>query len=155
MSCEIKANTDHVGCTTENIEASAGLPADVSIDWKDMITVRSLLVGSILGTVTTMENIYFSLKYGWTVSNNIAATIAGFVCFRGLQRMIPSASPFTPQENCILMTVAVSGTACVWGGSLPFALLAMSEEIRSAAGFPGDYQTWEVSFPKLMIYCAG
>ena len=118
------------------------------------LTVRSVCLGLVLGSVTTVENIYFALKYGWTVSNNLTAAILGFVVVMGWRRAVPSAPEFTPQENCVLMTTAVAATAMVWGGSMPFAILAMSAEIRDAVGFENDAETWEPTIPRLLVYAA-
>jgi len=62
---------------------------------------------------------------------------------------------FTPQENCVLMTVSVAATAMVWGGSMPFAILAMSHEMRDAVGFGDeDSDTWEPTVWRLIAYSA-
>ena len=42
------------------------------------LTLRAVALGLAIGTVTTLENIYFALKYGWTVTNNISAAILGY-----------------------------------------------------------------------------
>ncbi|KAJ8605336.1 hypothetical protein CTAYLR_002389 [Chrysophaeum taylorii] len=115
------------------------------------LTARSVVFGILIGTVTTIENIYFALKYGWTVTNNISAAILGFGVMKSLEKALGLA-PFTPQENCVLMTVAVAATAMVWGGSMPFAILAMSNELREATALGTD--TWEPTVGKLIAYSA-
>lgn len=120
----------------------------------EVLTVRSIVFGLLIGTVTTMENIYFALKYSYTVTNNISAAILGFGVMKTLVRVF-GWRDFTPQENCVLMTVAVAATAMVWGGSMPFAILAMSHEMRRAVNFgPEDSDTWEPTIPKLIWYSA-
>ena len=118
-----------------------------------ILTVRSIVFGLVIGTVTTMENIYFALKYGFTTSNNISAAILGFGALKPTQHFF--GRTFTPEENVILMTVAVSATAMVWGGSMPFAILAMSKEMREEVAFGDeDTDTWDATIFKLIIYSA-
>jgi len=119
----------------------------------EILTIRSIVLGLVIGTVTTMQNIYFALKYGFTVSNNISAAILGFGALKPTARFFKKE--FTSEENCVLMTVAVAATAMVWGGSMPFAILAMSKELRDEVSFGDeDTDTWEPTILKLMVYSA-
>lgn len=120
---------------------------------REVLTVRSVVFGLMIGTLTTIENIYFALKYSYTVTNNISAAIIGFGVMKAWVR-VTGSKDFTPQENCVLMTVSVAATAMVWGGSMPFAILGMGREIRNATGFQGDNDVWEPTVFKLICYSA-
>lgn len=141
---EIRSREDE-----EALEASEDLARRSDLEG---LTVRAMVLGVLVGTVTTLENIYFALKYGWTVTNNISAAILGFALLRAWSRVVPGAAPLSAQENCVMMTFAVSATAMIWGASMPFAILAMQAELRDAVGLEGDTQTWAPSTLRLGAY---
>jgi uncharacterized oligopeptide transporter (OPT) family protein len=139
----------HGGDEREPLEAE-GAAADPS--GYEGLTLRAVALGLAIGTVTTLENIYFALKYGWTVTNNISAAILGYAAL-SLWSRASGAPPPTAPETCVLMAAAVAATAMIWGSSLPFAVLAMQAELRDAVGFEGDVDTWAPTVPRLLAYC--
>ena len=139
----------HEGDEREPLEAE-GAAADPS--GYEGLTLRAVALGLAIGTVTTLENIYFALKYGWTVTNNISAAILGYAAL-SLWSRASGAPPPTAPETCVLMAAAVAATAMIWGSSLPFAVLAMQAELRDAAGFEGDVDAWAPTVPRLLAYC--
>ena len=109
----------HVRDEREPLEAE-GAAADPS--GYEGLTLRAVALGLAIGTVTTLENIYFALKYGWTVTNNISAAILGYAAL-SLWSRASGAPPPTAPETCVLMAAAVAATAMIWGSSMPFAIL--------------------------------
>ncbi|KXN73316.1 OPT superfamily oligopeptide transporter [Conidiobolus coronatus NRRL 28638] len=73
---------------------------------------RSVVVGSILGTVVVASNMYLGLKSGNTFSSTLLGSIMGFVIMKPLSKVLPSwlgGGEFGVRENATLSSVA---TAC-------------------------------------------
>ncbi|KXN73315.1 OPT superfamily oligopeptide transporter [Conidiobolus coronatus NRRL 28638] len=73
---------------------------------------RSVVLGSILGTVVVASNMYLGLKSGNTFSSTLLGSIMGFVIMKPLSKVLPSwlgGGEFGVRENATLSSVA---TAC-------------------------------------------
>ncbi|KAL4875678.1 OPT superfamily oligopeptide transporter [Aspergillus karnatakaensis] len=53
--------------------------SDTAPDNRPILTLRSMLIGSLCGTLVNASNIYLGLKAGWTTSANIFGSVIGFV----------------------------------------------------------------------------
>jgi uncharacterized oligopeptide transporter (OPT) family protein len=64
-----------------------------------------------------MTNVYFGLQTGWVSMMSLQSALLGFAIFKTLPFILPkfTYTPFTPQENVILQTVAVAT------GTMPLA----------------------------------
>jgi OPT family oligopeptide transporter len=80
------------------------------------LTVRALVVGSILGAVVGASNIYLGLKTGFTFGPQLFGAIFGFAILKPLAKAIPNSGilyrmmggDFGPKENCTVQTAATS-----------------------------------------------
>ncbi|KAG8969468.1 hypothetical protein FRC03_002744 [Tulasnella sp. 419] len=75
------------------------------------LTARAIFMGLAIGCLLCFTNLYFGLQTGWISMMSLQSALMGYL----LARMIPSVSPFTPQENVILQTTAVAT------GTMPLA----------------------------------
>eukprot|EP00126_Sphaerothecum_destruens_P002591 Sdes_comp16018_c0_seq1m5203 len=73
------------------------------------LTIRSLLIGSLAGSIVCVSNLYVSLKIGWSFSSSQFAALIAFACIQPLSRTRgPWKGYFGPKENC---TAQTAGTA--------------------------------------------
>lgn len=67
-------------------------------------TLRSTLVGLIIGVIICFSNTYFGLQTGWVSGMAMPSALIGFAYFKSVARYINY--PFTPVENVLVTTVA-------------------------------------------------
>ena len=106
------------------------LPADQA-EQDTHFTLRSTLVGLIIGVVICFSNTYFGLQTGWVSGMAMPSALIGFAYFKSVARYIKY--PFTPVENVLVTTVAGAvGTmplGCGFVGVMPaLNFLLKSEE---------------------------
>ncbi|EME83040.1 uncharacterized protein MYCFIDRAFT_215173 [Pseudocercospora fijiensis CIRAD86] len=96
-------------------------------------TIRSLLVGSIIGILIAFSNTYFGLQTGWISGMAMPSALIGFAYFKGLRTLSRSlggafermglGQGFSEVENVLVQTVAGSvGTmplGCGFVGVVP------------------------------------
>ena len=103
--------------TREHVEATLASRASEAQNF----TVRSLVVGSLIGVVICFSNTYFGLQTGWISGMAMPSALIGFAWFRTVSRHL--SYPFTPVENVLVQTVAGSvGTmplGCGFVGVIP------------------------------------
>ena len=88
------------------------------------LTVRAVLMGSVLGFFLSFTNIYVGLKTGWFLGVAITACILSFTIWSGLLKIGFAKSPMTILEtNCMQSTASAAGYAT--GNSLVTAFPAM------------------------------
>lgn len=84
-------------------------------------TIRSLVLGTLIGVVICFSNTYFGLQTGWISSMSMPSALIGFAWFKAVSRYL--RFPFTPVENVLVQTVAGSvGTmplGCGFVGVIP------------------------------------
>ncbi|PNS15000.1 hypothetical protein CAC42_2229 [Sphaceloma murrayae] len=84
-------------------------------------TMRSLLVGCVIGVVIAFSNTYFGLQTGWISGMAMPSALLGFAYFKAVSKLL--SFPFTPVENVLIQTVASSvGTmplGCGFVGVIP------------------------------------
>ncbi|KAL8695185.1 MAG: hypothetical protein Q9224_003440 [Gallowayella concinna] len=84
-------------------------------------TLRSTLVGLVIGVIICFSNTYFGLQTGWISGMTMPASLIGFAFFKSISKHLNY--PFTPVENVLVQTVATAvGTmplGCGFVGVIP------------------------------------
>ncbi|KAK1993962.1 OPT superfamily oligopeptide transporter [Colletotrichum falcatum] len=70
------------------------------------LTLRSTVVGTVVGTLICLSNTYFGLGTGFIAIMSLPSTILGFAFFKMIHDHLEV--PFTPQEHTVLVVVASS-----------------------------------------------
>ncbi|KAK1711576.1 OPT oligopeptide transporter protein-domain-containing protein [Colletotrichum acutatum] len=70
------------------------------------LTLRSTVVGIIVGFLICLSNTYFGLRTGFLAIMSLPSTILGFAFFKMVQDHL--AFPFTPQEHATMVVIASS-----------------------------------------------
>ena len=145
--------------TKEEVEASAPLdiaPSEVlTFDEKEwyarafrgenvpQLTVRAVLMGSLLGFFLSFTNLYVGLKTGWFLGVAITACILSFTIWSGLLRAGIAKTPMTILEtNCMQSTASSAGYAT--GNSLVSAFPAMLMLSVSPEAPGGTQYAWPI-----------
>jgi putative OPT family oligopeptide transporter len=126
------------------VEPFKGTPEEIERQWFEQLylkrgakmrqlTWRAVLMGSALGAILSLTNIYVGLKAGWGLGISITACILSYAIWTALCRIGISRSPMTILENnCMQSTATAAGssTGCtlisafsaymmIYGHSLP------------------------------------
>lgn len=75
------------------------------------LTIRSLVVGTVLGCVIAASNVYLGLKTGFTFGASLFGAILGFSIIKTMQKILPPSLGggfFGPRENCTVQTAATA-----------------------------------------------
>jgi putative OPT family oligopeptide transporter len=105
-------------------------------DVTPQLTVRALVMGTVIGGVLSLTNVYIGLKSGWSIGVTITACIASFGVWSALLRSGIAKTPMTILENnCMQSTASAAGYSTgvtmvsafaafymINGHPLPFAL---------------------------------
>ncbi|PYH99695.1 OPT superfamily oligopeptide transporter [Aspergillus ellipticus CBS 707.79] len=122
-------------------------------------TLRSLLVGLLIGALITFSNTYFGLQTGWISTMAMPSALIGFSVFKVLSKHL--SYPFTPIENVLIQTVAGAvGTmplGCGFVGVIPALefLLRDGEDGPSGDGGSGEGGPLKLNFWKLVLWSLG
>ena len=112
------------------------------------LTVRGVLVGSVIGVIICFSNMYFGLQTGWISGMPMPAALIGFGFFKLVARCIDY--PFTPVENVLVQTVAGAvGTmplGCGFVGVIPALNYLLTSEENGPLG---------LSMGKLIVWSLG
>jgi OPT family oligopeptide transporter len=103
----------------ENVYKGAG-------DSMPQLTVRAVVMGSILGCVMCLTNLYIGLKTGWGLGVAITSCILSYSIWKGLRTTLPFLirSDFSILENnCMQSTATAAGYSV--GGTMVSAIAAM------------------------------
>ncbi|MDB4997861.1 MAG: Oligopeptide transporter, family [Myxococcaceae bacterium] len=107
------------------------------------LTLRAVLVGSVLGFLLAFTNVYVGLKTGWHLGVALTACILSFTLWNGLQRIGLAKSPMSILEsNCMQSTASAAGYAT--GNTTATAIPAMLLLSISAAHPGGEHIAWPV-----------
>jgi putative OPT family oligopeptide transporter len=90
------------------------------------LTWRAILMGSVLGGVMSLTNLYIGLKVGWQFPVAITACILSYAIWKGLRTGLPGVvrSDFTILENnCMQSTATAAGYSV--GNTMVSAIAAM------------------------------
>ncbi|OJD27748.1 hypothetical protein ACJ73_00847 [Blastomyces percursus] len=123
-------------------------------------TIRSLLMGLVIGTLITFSNTYFGLQTGWISTMAMPSSLIGFAAFKALSRHL--SFPFTPVENVLIQTVAGAvgsmPLGCGFVGVIPsmeFLLRDGPDGERGADDGQGEGGPLKLSFGKLVVWSLG
>ncbi|KAI5845939.1 OPT oligopeptide transporter protein-domain-containing protein [Tricharina praecox] len=78
-----------------------------------ILTIRAVVTGCILGGLVNASNVYLGLRTGWTFPANLFGTIFGFAFLKFCSRTFGENFPilggsFGPKENAIVQTAATA-----------------------------------------------
>src|SRR5262245_44628390 len=128
-----------VGATDEqerplHVAAFKGTPEEVEQQWYEQVyrghgdsmaqlTWRAVLIGSCLGGVLSLTNLYIGLKAGWGFGVAITASILSYAIWTSLLKVGLARTPMTILENnCMQSTASSAGYST--GGTLVSAFAA-------------------------------
>ena len=125
--------------TTEAAPTATPTPApvatDVELNWYKTVyqgdnvpqfTLRSFLMGSLLGSFMALSNLYVGLKTGWGLGVAITACILSYALYSGLSKLAPAVfgRNLTILENNAMASTASSAGSST-GGTMVSAIAAM------------------------------
>lgn len=88
------------------------------------LTIRAVLVGTVIGFLLAFTNVYIGLKTGWHLGVAITASILSFSVWGGLLRLGVVRTPMSILEtNCMASTASAAGYAT--GNTLSTAIPAL------------------------------
>ena len=111
-----------------------GTPEEIERQWFELVykgrgdsmaqlTWRAVIMGSLLGAILSLTNLYIGLKVGWCFGVAITACILSYALWTGLSAWASSARPMTILENnCMQSTASSAGYST--GGTLVSAFSA-------------------------------
>jgi OPT family oligopeptide transporter len=117
-----------------HVAAFKGTPEEVERQWYEQVyrghgdsmaqlTWRAVLIGSCLGGVLSLTNLYIGLKAGWGFGVAITASILSFAIWTSLLKIGIARTPMTILENnCMQSTASSAGYST--GGTLVSAFAA-------------------------------
>ena len=145
--------------TPEEIEA--GRPLDISPvevaemseeEWYErayrgddapQLTVRAILMGSILGFFLAFTNLYIGLKTGWHLGVAITACILSYVIWQGMLAVGVAKTPMSILENnCMQSTASSAGYST--GGTFVSAIAALVMMSATEANPAGSHLPWYI-----------
>lgn len=94
-------------------------------DTVPQLTLRALVMGSILGSVMSLSNLYVGLKTGWGLGVAITSCILSFAIYRTLMRIFPRlfrTEMTVLENNCMQSTASSAGYST--GGTMTSAIAA-------------------------------
>ena len=133
------------------IEGFRGTPAEIERQWLEQVyrgrgdrmrqlTWRAVLMGSVLGGLLALTNLYIGLKAGWGFGVAITACILSYAIWTTLHRLGLARTPMTILENnCMQSTASSAGYST--GGTLVSAFAAWML-INGAAMPLGEMLAW-------------
>jgi uncharacterized oligopeptide transporter (OPT) family protein len=116
------------------IRGFRGTPEEIDLQWYEQVyrgrgdtmlqlTWRAVLMGSVLGGVLSLTNLYIGLKAGWGFGVAITACILSYAIWTALYRASIVRAPMTILENnCMQSTASSAGYST--GGTLISAFAA-------------------------------
>ena len=106
-------------------------------DRMPQLTWRAVLMGSALGGVLSLTNLYIGLKAGWGFGVAITACILSYAIWTALHRVGLARTPMTILENnCMQSTASAAGYST--GGTLISAFAAYMLINDRTLSLPGD-----------------
>jgi putative OPT family oligopeptide transporter len=123
-----------------------GAPEEIERQWYEQVyrgrgdsmaqlTWRAVLMGSCLGAVLSLTNLYIGLKAGWGFGVAITASILSYAIWTGLIKVGVARTPMTILENnCMQSTASSAGYST--GGTLISAFAAYMIVNRQSMSVP-------------------
>lgn len=110
-------------------------------DGVPQLTVRAVVVGSVLGFLLAFTNLYVGLKTGWHFGVAITACILSYALWGGLVRVGAVRSQMTILEtNCMSSTASAAGYST--GSTMTSAIAAMLMLSATEANPKGEHLPW-------------
>ncbi|KZL83814.1 oligopeptide transporter, partial [Colletotrichum incanum] len=146
-----------VAMTGSNVQRSGGqclgntttrLPAFEVAHPASSLTLRSTVVGIMVGLLICLSNTYFGLRTGFIAIMSLPSTILGFAFFKMIQDQL--AVSFTPQEHASLVVIASSL------GLMPFTIGSVG--ILPAIEFltqPSENGPFHLDWARLLVWSIG
>lgn len=107
------------------------------------LTVRSVLLGSLLGFLLAFTNLYIGLKTGWGLGVAITASILAYALWNGMEKVGVAKSPLTILEtNCMQSTASSAGYST--GTTMTSAIAALLMLSATEANPGGSHLPWFV-----------
>ena len=142
QSLALTKTRSDLGCYARNSSASKAATDSTNF------TIRSTVVGLIIGVIICFSNTYFGLQTGWVSGMAMPASLIGFGFFKTISKHL--TLPFTPVENVLVQTVAGAvGTmplGCGFVGVVP----ALEFLLKKREGAPID-----LGIGRLVIWSLG
>ena len=140
-----------------SLEAGSDVPSEriyTPAPGELQLTLRSMVVASLIGTLLATINVYFGLKTGWTIGGSILAAILSYALFAVLR----PRHPFTVLETNIAQTAAsATGTMTTAAGlvaPIP-ALMLMGRDGASTFDLGlGPLITWSAAVAWIGVFFA-
>ena len=102
------------------------------------LTIRAVLMGSVLGFLLAFTNLYIGLKTGWALGVAITACIVSYVVWNGFLKLRLAKTPMTILEtNCMQSTASSAGYST--GGTMVSAVSAMLMLTATDANPAGEH----------------
>lgn len=113
------------------------------------MTLRSTIVGLLIGSVVLISNFQFGLQTGWVSMMSLPSALLGFTIFK----MSPMSKSFTDVENVYIQSVAVA----VGTGPLAYGLVGIIPAIEKflTKDESGTGLTIVLSLSQLMVWSTG
>ena len=150
------------------------LPAAEDNELPPEVTVRGMVIATLVGGIVGAQNIYFSFKLGWTMGVSLTSSILGFAMLHGLSKwqlflVLPGMKnmferPFTVQENCCMQTAASAAASMCQGSGLTVGLFSLSTQFQRYPGYINDTfaspettpeRTFDMSWTDQLVWCYG
>ncbi|KAI1378463.1 oligopeptide transporter [Hypoxylon crocopeplum] len=134
---EINEKADAIDISEEAIEADLDLYVPLKmeggvIDEHDPLTIRSVIVGILLGSLVNASNLYLGLKTGFTFPASMFGAIFGYGIIKVFSKSkLPIiGGSFGPQENSIIQASATGagGIAGIFVAGIPAMYLLGTQE---------------------------
>ncbi len=107
------------------------------------LTVRAVLMGSILGFFLAFTNLYIGLKTGWHLGVAITACILSYVIWQSLLAAKIAKTPMSILENnCMQSTASAAGYST--GGTFVSAIAALVMLSATEANPAGEHLPWPI-----------
>src|SRR5207245_3199889 len=131
---EFPTDVSSEGSFKLHVEPFKGAPEEIERQWFEKVykgrgdsmiqlTWRAVLMGSVLGGVLSLTNLYIGLKSGWGFGVAITACILSYAIWTMLHRARIVRTPMTILENnCMQSTASSAGSST--GGTLISAFAA-------------------------------
>ena len=128
---EIKQGNTDFGIPADGFK---GTPEEIEQQWFDRVyrgrgdsmkqlTLRALIMGSLLGGILALTNLYIGLKAGWAIGVAITACILSYAIWNTLVKIGFARTPMTILENnCMQSAASCAGYST--GGTLVSAFAA-------------------------------
>ncbi|PAN39190.1 hypothetical protein PAHAL_7G226800 [Panicum hallii] len=141
-------------------QAFADLPVP---SWREQLTVRAFVVGSLLAVVFNIILMKIDLTTGINPSLNVCASLLSYFLVRVWTKAIESCGllrqPFTRQENTMIQTCVVSAYGITFTGGFSSYLFGMSGTIANKVTEANDAQNikephlgWMIGFMFLVSF---